>query len=274
MICGVEPGCWLARFSPSAPVLPPALEAPPAIGELSQIGPYHVLAELGRSDDAAVLLGYDARLLRKVWLRRVSPATPPVATRFALSRPVRDASAGSTANEPPMIPGMLTKPRPGQPLLNLISTKLDWERIRFWLLDLAEELKAADKDGSLPAVLSLDRHLDRCRWPCKALGFSRLPGANSAGAVEPQRPSSPQEFLRPDSPFGVEGRPLSVEQARASTMDAATAALCPQLFAAAQNRAGHRTSRDAAQAAGGQSGGHHPPPPVGDARHHALFSVP
>ena len=58
---------------PVRPIQPLALEAAPATAEMPQIGPYHILGELGRSGDAEMLLGYDARLLRKVWLRTVAP---------------------------------------------------------------------------------------------------------------------------------------------------------------------------------------------------------
>ena len=167
----------LAR--PNQPVRPsslPVVEAPPATGELVQIGPYHVLAELGRSDDATVVLGYDARLLRKVWLRRVPAATPPVAMALRhLARPGRfrwlngrragednwDAYAASA----------------GQPLLDLVSSKQDWEKVRFWLLDLAAELKAGQKDGSLPLVLSLDRVWITADGRAKLLDFP-APGIN------------------------------------------------------------------------------------------------
>src|SRR5208283_3040132 len=98
----------------------------------------------------------DGRLLRKVWLRRLAPGTPPVAPALRhLSRPgrlrwvtgQRSADGCWDAYEAPT----------GQPLLNLVSTRQDWEEVRFWLLDLAGELKAGEKDGSLPGVLSLDR---------------------------------------------------------------------------------------------------------------------
>ena len=56
----------------TAEALPPAVEGGPAIG------PYHVLETLGQSDGTKWLLGYDLRLLRKVWIRTVPPGTPPV----------------------------------------------------------------------------------------------------------------------------------------------------------------------------------------------------
>ena len=42
------------------------------------VGPYHVLETLETNADGQWLLGYDLRLLRKVWIRTVPPGTPPV----------------------------------------------------------------------------------------------------------------------------------------------------------------------------------------------------
>ena len=243
----------LAR--PNQPVRPtssPVVEAPPATGELVQIGPYHVLAELGRSDDATVLLGYDARLLRKVWLRRVPPATPPVAMALRhLARPGRfrwlngrrDGDDSWDAYEASA----------GQPLLNLVATRQDWEKVRFWLLDLAAELKTGQKDGSLPLVLNLDRIWITANGHAKLLDFP-APGINRghrggeaefseeiagkeitqsgppphvggyvdkshAVTVEPPQISSPQDFLRQTALSALAGRPMNGEQTRAATLD-------------------------------------------------------
>ena len=201
---------------PVRPVLPPPLEAPMETGEMPQIGPYHVLGELGRSGDAALLLGYDARLLRKVWLRKVAPGTPPVAPALChLARPGRFRWLnGKRAGEDCWD---AYEASAGQALLHLVSTKHDWEDVRFWLLDLAGELKAGEKDGSLPAVLSLDRVWIGADGRAKLLDFP-APGSESPGGVEPPRPASPREFLRQAGLSALEGRPMSVEEARASAL--------------------------------------------------------
>ena len=201
---------------PVRPVLLPPLEAPPATGEMPQIGPYHVLGELGRSGEAPLLLGYDARLLRKVWLRRVAHGTPPLALALChLARPGRlrwlngkrlgddcwDAYEASS----------------GQPLLNLVSTNQDWEKVRFWLLDLFGELKAGEKDGTLPAFLSLEQVWIGADGRAKLLDFP-APGTHSPAALEPPRSASPQEFIRQAGLSALEGRPMTVEEARASAV--------------------------------------------------------
>ena len=86
---------------PVRPALPPTVETPPVTGERPQIGPYHVLGDLGRSGDGELFLGYDARLLRKVLAAQGGPwhssarscfvppgppGTPPLAERQTVGR--------------------------------------------------------------------------------------------------------------------------------------------------------------------------------------------
>ena len=44
----------------------------------------------------------------------------------------------------------------GQPFLELIEHPQPWSEVRYWLHDLATEISAAEKDGTLPE-LALDR---------------------------------------------------------------------------------------------------------------------
>jgi uncharacterized RDD family membrane protein YckC len=134
-----------------------AAENPPAAVETSrQIGPYYVLEPLGRNDGIEWAMGYDLRLLRKVWLR-ISPAgSPPVPVAWrTLSRPgrLRWLAGRRTAEENwDAFEGLA-----GQPLLKLAQTPQPWSDVRYWLHDLAGEISAAEKDGSVSSVLALDR---------------------------------------------------------------------------------------------------------------------
>ena len=208
----------LARpAQPVRPTLPLVSDAPLATGELSQIGPYHVLAELGRSGEAAVLLGYDARLLRKVWLRRVAPATPPVAAALRhLARPGRFRWINGRRSDNDCWDAY--EASAGLPLLNLVSTRQDWEKVRFWLLDLAAELETGEKDGSLPLVLSPDRIWITADGHAKLLDFP-APGVNWPGAIELPQRLSPQDFLRQAALSALAGRQLGVAQASASLLE-------------------------------------------------------
>jgi len=65
------------------PVAPAADPAQPLDETLPRIGPYHILATLDRTGGDELLLGYDTRLLRKVWMRQearapLAPRTPKV----------------------------------------------------------------------------------------------------------------------------------------------------------------------------------------------------
>ncbi len=164
---------------PSRPTSP-AMESPPLDVETKpMVGPYHVLETLAERAELKWLLGYDLRLLRKVWVRVLPTGTPPVPAALRnIGRPgrLRWLAGRRSADENWDAFEALS----GSPLLHLIgerpaqtrhagtdgSLRQDkrpggngqpWSRVRFWLLDLATELEAAGKDGSLPPVLSLDR---------------------------------------------------------------------------------------------------------------------
>ncbi len=137
------------------PVLLVSESTPAAVEAQPRIGPYHILEPLGKTEDAEWLLGYDLRLLRKVWISRCSPGhaagsepgEPSVGTAGALAHGLRSPAENWDAFE-----GVS-----GQPLANLIRARQPWTHVRFWLHDLAAEISAAEKDGTLPAVLALER---------------------------------------------------------------------------------------------------------------------
>jgi len=201
------------------PALPPAEEALPRMQTLPLVGPYHVLNRIGGEDGIELLLGFDARLLRRVWIRRLSPGAPPLPPRLRyVSRPGRlrwlSAKRAETeawdAYEAP----------PGQALLTLISEPQEWGRVRYWLLDLAEELRAASQDGSLPGALSLDRVWITGEGRAKLLDF---PAPGTAG-LQPDRPAQVESvapshlaFLRQLAVSALEGRPWDSRGADSGT---------------------------------------------------------
>ncbi len=138
------------------PVLVVSETAPAAVETQPQIGPYHVLEPLGKTGDAEWRLGYDLRLLRKVWIRVVPPGTPPVPA------PWRNIGRAGrlrwlTGRRAPEENWDAYEGVSGQPLANLIRACQPWTPVRFWLHDLAVEISAAEKDGTLPAALELER---------------------------------------------------------------------------------------------------------------------
>jgi serine/threonine protein kinase len=64
-----------AKALETRPILTLAEAAPPSTSARPMLGPYHVLESLGSPN--TWLLGYDLRLLRKVWLRVVPSGSPP-----------------------------------------------------------------------------------------------------------------------------------------------------------------------------------------------------
>lgn len=154
-------------------------EPPQPVSETTpQIGPYYVLDRLDKTEAGELLLGYDARLLRKVWIRRLPEGAPPVpasvrnlgrATRLRWLGGSREAGENWDAYEAPA----------GKALLALVIKPQPWRSVRYWLMDLAEELAAGLKDGPVPAALALDRVWITAGGRAKLLDFA-APGAGGA----------------------------------------------------------------------------------------------
>ena len=157
--------------------------APLPVSTPERIGPYGVLDErpLGL---AHMVSAYDDRLRRRVWIHRYQPADAPLANaRRALSRPARLRWLGGRRAETDAWDAF--EAPEGVPLLKALETPRSWGEVRFWLLDLANEIRASQADGSRP-VLSLDRV-----WVTPA-GRARLLDWGSREASD----LTPQVFLR------------------------------------------------------------------------------
>lgn len=159
-----------------------------------RVGPYDVMARVGATDLGELLLACDARLKRRVWIHVTAPHTPAVSPRLRdLNRPGRlhwlngqrtDAVAWDAydASE-------------GAPLVTpLRRERTPWRTVRGWLLDLARELEAAQRDGSVEA-LALERVWVTEDGRAKLLDF-RAPGAPAiADASAPMDTVSAQRFV-------------------------------------------------------------------------------
>jgi hypothetical protein len=164
------------------PVLP-SIEAPPSSveGKLT-VGPYHVLETLEKSEGAEWLLGYDLRLLRKVWIHRVPPGTPAVPAALRnISRANR--LRWLTGRRSPEENWDTFEAVTGKPLLTVAQTRQPWSQARFWLFDLATEISAGEKDGTL-TELSLDRVWITGDGRAKLLDFP-APGLSTGSAGIP-----------------------------------------------------------------------------------------
>ena len=204
------------------PALESANETLPATPSDRQLGLYHVLGELESVPAEPMLLGYDAQLLRKVWIRTcpadAPPAPQPIRELARIGRlrwlnGQRSAEGGWDAYEAPS----------GQPLLQVIGQPQTWDAVRFWLLDLAEELAASLAEGTLPAVLDLDRVWITADGRAKLLDFRapRLFAPQGSGTLYDPRESvnnSPDIFLKRVAIAALEGTIVSAEEARSRDM--------------------------------------------------------
>lgn len=175
------------------PVLAATETMPPAVEGKFIVGPYHVLETLEQSADAEWLLGYDLRLLRKVWIRRVPQGTPPVPASWRSVGRVGRLRwlAGRRAAEENWD---AFEAATGTPLVQLIQTPQPWRQARYWLCDLAGEISAAEKDATRPTVLALDRVWITADGRAKLLDFPA--------------PGLPRERVTIDEPPAAAGRPL------------------------------------------------------------------
>jgi uncharacterized RDD family membrane protein YckC len=188
-------------------------EAPVATSDtMPKVGPYHALATLADDADGELLLGYDTKLTRRVWIRKTPAGAAPVtaelrqAARPSRLRWLQGHRADGAAWD-------AYEAAPGVPLTRLLNEPQPWKKVRHWLLDLAEEFAAAQTDGSMPEQLSLDRIWITDAGGAKLLDF-RAPGAE--GTVEPIASAEAAVFLNQLAISALEGRVASAAEARTS----------------------------------------------------------
>ena len=182
---------------PASDVLPPSGES------ALTIGPYHVLQTLTESAGEKCFLAYDLKLLRKVWIRVVPPDTEPVPLWLRnLGRVGR--LRWLTGKRSPEENWDAFEALNGRPFLELTKSPQPWGEVRYWLHDLATEIGAAEKDGTLPA-LALDRVWITDDGRAKLLDF---PAPGLAGKAElslDSRTQTAQGFLAKVAAAALEG---------------------------------------------------------------------
>jgi hypothetical protein len=171
----------------------PSSELPsPAIESALTIGPYHVLEALTESGGVKWFLAYDLKLLRKVWLREVPAGTEPVSAALrSLGRIGR--LRWLTGKRSPQENWDAFEAPNGRPFLELVTHPQPWREVRYWLHDLAAEISAAEKDGTLPA-LALDRVWITGDGRAKLLDF---PAPRPRGKSEYRNPKAESKLLPP-----------------------------------------------------------------------------
>ena len=169
---------------------------------MPRIGAFHVLETLEQGRDDRWLLAYDTRLLRKVWIHVVPAGTSELPGHQKTLRRVgrlrwitgrRSGEENWDAFEAPA----------GVAFPDLAVKRQSWESVRFWLLDLAEELTAAVKDGTVPETLSLDRIWISAEGRAKLLDFP-APGLKNSKCSD--HAYGPDSFLSAVASAALEGR--------------------------------------------------------------------
>jgi uncharacterized RDD family membrane protein YckC len=187
----------------------------PATASTSEhkIGPFHVLGFLGGDESSEFWLGYDEKLTRKVWMRkvlsgsRVSDRPQGLRARPGQLRWLQSWTQNDAAWDVYEAP-------PGMPVVHLLSEPKAWNTVRHWVLALAEELEASRADASGAQVLSLDRLWITEKGRIKLLEF-RAPAVTPVCEDIPAAEAA--VFLNQLAISALEGRIAPVEEARIRT---------------------------------------------------------
>ena len=177
---------------------------------MPKVGPYHVLSPLVTDDDGELLLGYDTKLMRRVWIRKAPAGATPVSAELRnAARPGRLRWLQGHRNDE--VNWDAYEAVPGTPLLALLRKPQPWKNVRHWLSDLASEFAAATSDGTMPASLSLDRVWITASGSAKLLDF-RAPGSEPLAESLPGTEAA--AFLNQLAISALEGRVATADEAR------------------------------------------------------------
>lgn len=120
------------------------------------LGPYQIRASLWKTPLAELIEAFDPALRRRIWIHlRPSTADAVSTARRDLNRPARLRWLNGGRTETHLWDAY--EAGDGTPFLKLRGKPQPWSSVRFWLLDLAEEMAAALKQGTVLPVLSLNR---------------------------------------------------------------------------------------------------------------------
>ena len=143
------------------------------------VGPYYVLQELGATDCGKLVLGYDAKLLRRVWIHRSSGARALIKEADRnLTRTTRLRWLGGHTSESDNWDCF--EWLSGGSLSDLASSELEWPVTKAALGQLVAELQVASKEGSLPTVVTLQQLWVTDSGQIKLLPFAMLKNGNAA----------------------------------------------------------------------------------------------
>jgi uncharacterized RDD family membrane protein YckC len=167
------------------------------------LGPFEVVGTLGSTDAGTLLVGFDPRLLRRVWLHEVPlerPSVPPLLRDLNRKGRLRWLAGRRTPSESwdayEALDGML---------VTLLDRPQPWRAVRSWLVDLAEEIDAGSNDGSL-GPLGLDRVWITRDGRAKLLDFAGPAAPSVSTPMSNLSATSAQRFLSEVATSGLAGR--------------------------------------------------------------------
>jgi eukaryotic-like serine/threonine-protein kinase len=143
----VKPG------SAERPPVEPTVRNGVAVESVPSFGPYRFVGEVALEE---WIVAIDPVLRRQVWLlRRTSPELSPARENLARSGRLRWLQEVEARDET----WDAFEASEGTPFSRLVldGERVPWGTMRHWLHDLASELWAAKREGTLPAELSLDQ---------------------------------------------------------------------------------------------------------------------
>lgn len=158
-----------------------------------RIGPYHVLQPLWGSESDGLVMAYDRKLLRRVWLRVQPPGFGDVdAVSRGLTRVTRLRWLGAQRTESECWD--CYEAPDGKPLTTAIRDGLRWEAVISALRQLISELQTATDEGSLADNVSLE-HL----WLTEGGSLKILPFAMPVDRSAADQSSSRGDMASEDS---------------------------------------------------------------------------
>lgn len=121
-----------------------------------RIGPYLSAKSLEQAADFQLVTAYDKQLQRRIWIQKLPRRAPPVSPdRQKLSRATRVRWIGGRRSTEENWDAY--EAVSGRPLLSSEAKPGPWSQVRYWLLDLAQELEAASRTQTMAPVLKPDR---------------------------------------------------------------------------------------------------------------------
>jgi hypothetical protein len=169
-----------------------------ADGMPERLGPYDVRGALPGAPAGTILVGQDAALGRRAWIWLRPVDSPPVsAARREVNRTARLRWLAGGREGPSQWDAFLAPA--GMPLADAAAEgRMSWAEARSILTQLADELAAAEADGTLPAPLSAAQVWVQADGRVQLLDAAPAAGEGSA---------SPLSLLRQAAVLALEGKP-------------------------------------------------------------------